>query len=64
MDAIRRIGKKPPDMIGFPTSKPSRMVLDFFCLSVIADREWGVRRREKPGFLLLAERAEPSSLVH
>ena len=68
MDAIRCIGKKPPDMIGLPISKPSRMVLDFFwsCrLSVIADREWeGGRKREKPGFLLLAERAEPSSLVH
>lgn len=68
MDAIRCIGKKPPDMIGLPISKPSRVVLDFFwsCrLSVIADREWeGGRKREKPGFLLLAERAEPSSLVH
>lgn len=26
----RRIGKKPPDMIGLPISKPSRVVLDFF----------------------------------
>lgn len=42
IDAIRRIGKKPPDMIGLPISKPSRVVLDFFwsCRSsVIADRE-------------------------
>lgn len=32
MDVRRRIGKKPPDMIGLPISKPSRVVLDFFVL--------------------------------
>lgn len=72
MDAIRRIGKKPPGMIGHPTSKPRRVVLDFFLfffwscrLSVIADGAGrGKCKREKTGFLLLAERAEPSSLVH
>lgn len=57
MDAIRCIGKKPPDMIGLPISKPSRVVLDFFwsCrLSVIADREGGGEKEGKAWILIIS----------